>query len=148
MLSEGAGLPEWLVLLNLTWGAGASVAAGIVLEKIKRESKPIQMRLDNAPMGIRRGGRLPVKDLVRLADGNIEGLKQVLKDEWQLPEDTHVAVYGIDCDGVEFEFTPMVAYDLMGTLAGAQAVLLRVTTPQHHTSTHAHGHSNLISSAH
>lgn len=34
-----------LQLLNLTWGAGASVAAGIVLEKIKTESKPIQVRL-------------------------------------------------------------------------------------------------------
>lgn len=33
-----------LQLLNLTWGAGASVAAGIVLEKIKTESKPIQVR--------------------------------------------------------------------------------------------------------
>ncbi len=31
-------------LLNLTWGAGASVAAGIVLEKLKIESKPIQVR--------------------------------------------------------------------------------------------------------
>ena len=30
-------------LLNLTWGAGASVAAGIVLEKLKIESKPIQV---------------------------------------------------------------------------------------------------------
>ena len=30
-------------LLNLTWGAGASVAAGIVLEKYKLESKPIQV---------------------------------------------------------------------------------------------------------
>lgn len=29
-------------LLNLTWGAGASVAAGILLEKLKIESKPIQ----------------------------------------------------------------------------------------------------------
>ena len=29
-------------LLNLTWGALASVAAGIILEKLKIESKPIQ----------------------------------------------------------------------------------------------------------
>lgn len=32
-------------LLNLTWGAGASVAAGILLEKWKTESKPIQVWL-------------------------------------------------------------------------------------------------------
>lgn len=99
-------------------------------------------------MGIRRGGRLPVKDLVKLADDNIEGLKQLLKAEWQLPEETHVAVYGIDCDGVEFEFTPMVAHDLMGTLAGAQAVLLRVVAPQHTTSPLANGHTTSVSSAH
>lgn len=149
MLSEGAGLPEWLVLLNLTWGAGASVAAGIVLEKIKTESRPIQMRLDNAPMGIRRGGKLPMKDLVKAADGNIEGLKHLLKTEWQLPEDTRVAVYGIDCDGVEFEFTPMVEHDLLGTLAGAQAVLIRVLAPAHlpptlagHKSSHGHSHGH------
>ncbi|KAA6418220.1 MAG: hypothetical protein FRX49_11878 [Trebouxia sp. A1-2] len=138
MLSEGAGLPEWLVLLNLTWGAGASVAAGIVLEKLKIESKPIQMRLDNAPMGIRRGGKLPMKDLVKAADGSVEGLKQLLKQEWELPEDTRVAVYGVDCDGAEFEFTPMVAHDLTGTLAGAQAVLLRVMPLQHVVSAHTH----------
>lgn len=138
MLSEGAGLPEWLVLLNLTWGAGASVAAGIVLEKLKIESKPIQMRLDNAPMGIRRGGKLPMKDLVKAADGSVEGLKQLLKQEWELPEDTRVAVYGVDYDGAEFEFTPMVAHDLKGTLAGAQAVLLRVMPLQHVVSAHSH----------
>lgn len=55
-----------------------------------------------------------MKDLVKAADGNIEGLKHLLKTEWELPEDTRVAVYGIDCDGVEFEFTPMVAHDLLG----------------------------------
>ena len=51
------------------------------------------MRLDNAPMGIRRGGKLPMKDLVKAADGSVEGLKQLLKQEWELPEDTRVAVY-------------------------------------------------------
>lgn len=39
-------------LLNLTWGAGASVAAGIVLEKIKTESKPIQVMLGFAPFAV------------------------------------------------------------------------------------------------
>ena len=34
-------------LLNLTWGAGASVAAGILLEKLKIESKPIQACLQS-----------------------------------------------------------------------------------------------------
>lgn len=138
MLSEGAGLPEWLVLLNLTWGAGASVAAGIVLEKWKIESRPIQMRLDNAPMGVRRGGKLPMKDLVKAAEGSVEGLKQLLKQEWELPDDARVAVYGVDCDGAEFEFTPMVAHDLTGTLAGAQAVMLRVMPSQHVASPHGH----------
>ena len=113
----------------------------------------LQMRLDNAPMGIRRGGKLPLKDLVKAADGNIEGLKQLLKSEWELPEDVRVAVFGIDCDGVEFEFTPTVAHDLTGTLAGAQAVLLRVLTPQHLQSTHGihapgHGHPVPVSSTH
>lgn len=51
------------------------------------------MRLDNAPMGIRRGGKLPMKDLVKAADGSVEGLKQLLKQEWELPEETRVAVY-------------------------------------------------------
>ena len=76
----------------------------------------VQMRLDNAPMGVRRGGKLPMKDLVKAANGNIDGLKHLLKTEWELPEDTRVAVYGIDCDGAEFEFTPMVADDLLGML--------------------------------
>jgi diacylglycerol kinase len=53
------------------------------------------MRLDNATMGIRRGGKLPMKDLVKAADGSVEGLKQLLKQEWELPEDTRVAVYVI-----------------------------------------------------
>jgi len=44
-------------------------------------------------MGIRRGGKLPMKDLVKAADGSVEGLKQLLKQEWELPEDTRVAVY-------------------------------------------------------
>ena len=79
------------------------------------------MRLDNAPMGIRRGGKLPMKDLVKAANGNIEGLKHLLKTEWELPEDTNVAVYGIDCDGAEFEFTPMVADDLLGMLQASSA---------------------------
>ena len=57
-----------------------------------------------------------MKDLVKAADGNIEGLKHLLKTEWELPENTRVAVYGIDCDGAEFEFTPMVAHDLLGAL--------------------------------
>ncbi len=46
-------------------------------------------------MGIRRGGKLPMKDLVKAADGSVEGLKQLLKQEWELPEDTRVAVYVI-----------------------------------------------------
>lgn len=57
-----------------------------------------------------------MKDLVKAANGNIEGLKFLLKTEWELPEDTRVAVFGIDCDGAEFEFTPMVADDLLGML--------------------------------
>lgn len=104
-------------------------------------------------MGIRRGGKLPMKDLVKAAGGNIEGLKQLLKSEWELPEETRVAVYGIDCDGAEFEFTPMVADDLLGTLSGAQAVLLRVLAPAHLPPTLAahgiaHGHNTPVSSAH
>lgn len=112
-----------------------------------------------------------MKDLVKAADGSVEGLKQLLKQEWELPEDTRVAVYvlqlylvavhhvglacviyvhnsntcvlkpcryGVDCDGAEFEFTPMVAHDLTGTLAGAQAVLLRVMPLQHVVSAHTH----------
>ena len=82
-------------------------------------------------MGVRRGGKLPLKDLVKAADGSVEGLKQLLKQEWEVPEDTDVAVYGVDGDGGEFEFTPMVAHDLTGTLSGAQAVLLRVMPVQH-----------------
>ena len=46
--------------------------------------------------------------------------------------------YGVDYDGAEFEFTPMVAHDLKGTLAGAQAVLLRVMPLQHVVSAHSH----------
>ena len=34
-----------------------------------------------------------MKDLVKAADGSVEGLKQLLKQEWELPEDTRVAVY-------------------------------------------------------
>ncbi len=111
-----------------------------------------------------------MKDLVKAADGSVEGLKQLLKQEWELPEDTRVAVYviqlylvaiycyignllyvpisntcvlklcryGVDYDGAEFEFTPMVAHDLKGTLAGAQAVLLRVMPLQHVVSAHSH----------
>lgn len=44
----------------------------------------------------------------------------------------------MDYDGAEFEFTPMVAHDLKGTLAGAQAVLLRVMPLQHVVSAHSH----------
>lgn len=36
-----------------------------------------------------------MKDLVKAADGSVEGLKQLLKQEWELPEDTRVAVYVI-----------------------------------------------------
>ena len=89
-------------------------------------------------MGVRRGGKLPMKDLVKAADGSVEGLKHLLKQEWELAEETRVAVYGVDFDGVEFEFTPMVAHDLKGTLAGAQAVLLRVMPVQHVVPPHAH----------
>ena len=46
--------------------------------------------------------------------------------------------FGVDYDGAEFEFTPMVAHDLKGTLAGAQAVLLRVMPLQHAVSAHSH----------
>ncbi len=34
-----------------------------------------------------------MKDLVKAADGSVEGLKQLLKQEWELPEETRVAVY-------------------------------------------------------
>ena len=98
----------------------------------------LQMRLDSASTGIRRGGKLPMKDLVKAAGGSVEGLKQLLKQEWEVPEDTNVAVYGIDIDGAEFEFTPMVAHDLKGTLSGSQAVLLRVMRPQHGGSSNVH----------
>ena len=74
---------------------------------------------------------MPLKDLVKAADGSVEGLKQLLRREWGLVEDTPVTVHGIDNDGGEFEFTPMVAHDLMGTLSGSQAVLLKVLPPQH-----------------
>lgn len=107
------------------------------------------MRLDAAPMGVRRGGRLPMKYLVRAADGSVEGLKMLMKREWELPEDTNVNVYGIDHDGAEFEFTPMVAHDLKGTLSGAQAVLLRIMpSPQAPTSNvHVNGYLAPMSSS-
>ena len=38
-------MPLGVQLLNLTWGALASVAAGIILEKLKIEGKPIQVSL-------------------------------------------------------------------------------------------------------
>ncbi len=44
LLNVACDEASWFAqLLNLTWGAGASVAAGIVLEKLKIESKPIQV---------------------------------------------------------------------------------------------------------
>lgn len=94
----------------------------------------MQMRLEQPPLGVRRGGKLPLKELVKAADGSVEGLKQLLKHEWGLPEDANTSVFGIDVDGGEFEFTPMVAHDLTGTLSGAQAVLLRVMPVQHGAS--------------
>ena len=42
MLSDVIANAFGMQLLNLTWGALASVAAGIILEKLKIESKPIQ----------------------------------------------------------------------------------------------------------
>lgn len=79
-----------------------------------------------------------MKDLVKAAGGSVDGLKQLLKQEWEIPDDTRVAVYGIDYDGAEFEFTPMVAHDLKGTLSGSQAVLLRVMPPQHSGASNVH----------
>ena len=74
---------------------------------------------------------MPLKDLVKASDGSVEGLKHLLVQECQLPEDANVSVVGVDVDGGEFEFTPMVSHDLTGTLSGAQAVLLRVLPVQH-----------------
>lgn len=45
MVTKGSTV--WLQLLNLTWGAMASVAAGILLEKLKIESKPIQVQISH-----------------------------------------------------------------------------------------------------
>lgn len=85
-----------------------------------------------------------MKDLVRAADGSVEGLKALLRREWELPEDTLVNVYGIDYDGAEFEFTPMVAHDLKGSLSGSQAVLLRVMAPVPNTLVNAHSNGYII----
>lgn len=85
-----------------------------------------------------------MKDLVKAADYSVDGLKQLLKREWELPEDSLVNVYGIDFDGAEFEFTPMVAHDLKGTLSGAQAVLLRVMAPLPNSMSNSHTSNHII----